>query len=186
MRKLIIWNLMTLDGYFEGKSPWDLSYHQLAWGEELRAYALEIGRQADLLVFGRKTYEGMAAHWTEATEELEIKDYMNAIAKIVASRSLDRADWNNTRIMRDIVGEITALKGQPGKDIFVFGSADLTDSLLKAGLVDEIRLCIVPVVLGGGNPHFKPAEAPRVFTLLETRPLKTGGVILRYAPAPEG
>lgn len=128
----------------------------------------------------------MAAHWTEATEELEIKDYMNAIAKIVATHSLDRADWNNTRIVRDIVGEITTIKAQPGKDIFVFGSADLSDSLLKAGLVDEIRLCIVPVVLGGGNPHFKPAETPWVFTLLETRPLKTGGVILRYAPAAEG
>ena len=183
MRRLIIWNLMTLDGYFEGKSPWDLDYHQLAWGEELRAYALEISRQADLLVFGRKTYEGMAAHWVDASEELEIKAFMNAIAKIVVSRSLDRAAWNNTRVVRDIVCELTRLKAQPGKDIFVFGSADLTDGLLKAGLVDEIRLCLVPVVLGGGNPHFKPAETPRVFTLLETRPLKTGGVILRYAPA---
>ena len=183
MRRLIIWNLMTLDGYFEGKSPWDLDYHELAWGEELRAYALEISRQADLLVFGRKTYEGMAAHWVDASEELEIKAFMNAIAKIVVSRSLDRAAWNNTRVVRDIVGELTRLKAQPGKDIFVFGSADLTDGLLKAGLVDEIRLCLVPVVLGGGNPHFKPAETPRVFTLLETRPLKTGGVILRYAPA---
>lgn len=186
MRKLIIWNLMTLDGYFEGKSPWDLGFHERVWGDELRAYSLEIGRQADLLVFGRKTYEGMAAYWIDATEELEIKAYMNAIAKIVVSRSLDRADWNNTRIVRDVVGEITTLKAQPGKDIFVFGSAELTDSLLKAGLVDEIRLCIVPVVLGGGNPHFKPAETPRVFTLLETRPLKTGGVILRYAPALAG
>ena len=133
MRKLIIWNLMTLDGYFEGKSPWDLDYHQLAWGEELRAYALEISRQADLLVFGRKTYEGMAAHWVDASEELEIKAFMNAIAKIVVSRSLDRAAWNNTSVVRDIVGELTRLKAQPGKDIFVFGSADLTDGLLKAG-----------------------------------------------------
>lgn len=184
MRKLIIWNLMTLDGYFEGKSPWDLAFHEHVWGGELRAYSLEIGRDADLLVFGRKTYEGMAAYWVDAAEELEIKEYMNAIAKIVVSRTLTHADWNNTRIVRDIVGELTTLKAQPGKDIFVFGSAELTDSLLKAGLVDEIRLCIVPVVLGGGNPHFKQAETPRVFTLLETRPLKTGGVVLRYAPAP--
>lgn len=184
MRKLIIWNLMTLDGYFEGKSPWDLAFHERVWGGELRAYSLEIGRDADLLVFGRKTYEGMAAYWVDAAEELEIKEYMNAIAKIVVSRTLTHADWNNTRIVRDIVGELTTLKAQPGKDIFVFGSAELTDSLLKAGLVDEIRLCIVPVVLGGGNPHFKQAETPRVFTLLETRPLKTGGVVLRYAPAP--
>lgn len=183
MRKLIMWNLMTLDGYFEGRSPWDLGYHQLAWGDELRDYSLEISRQTDLLVFGRKTYEGMAAHWTEATEELEIKEYMNSIAKIVVSRTLTHADWNNTRVVSDPIAELKKLKAQPGKDIFIFGSAELCDSLLKAGLVDEIRICLVPVVLGGGNPHFKPAETPRQFKLLESRPVKTGAVILRYAPA---
>jgi len=183
MRKLIIWNLMTLDGYFEGRSPWDLGYHQLAWGDELRDYSLEISRQTDLLVFGRKTYEGMAAHWTEATEELEIKEYMNSIAKIVASRTLTHADWNNTRVVSDPVAELKKLKAQPGKDIFIFGSAELCDSLLKAGLVDEIRICLVPVVLGGGNPHFKPAENPRMLRLLEAKPVKTGAVILRYETA---
>ncbi|RCW27193.1 dihydrofolate reductase [Ciceribacter lividus] len=182
MRKLIIWNLMTLDGYFEGKTPWDLGFHELVWGNELRDYSLEIGRQTDLLVFGRKTYEGMAAYWPEATNETEIKEYMNTIAKIAVSRTLTHADWNNTRVVRDPVSELKTLKQQPGKDIFIFGSAELCDSLLKADLIDEIRLCLVPVVLGGGNPHFKPAETPRPFTLLESRPIKTGAVILRYAP----
>jgi len=183
MRKLIIWNLMTLDGYFEGRSPWDLRYHQLAWGDELRDYSLEIGRQTDLLAFGRKTYEGMAAHWTDATEELEIKEYMNSIAKIVVSRTLTHADWNNTRVVSDPIAELKKLKAQPGKDIFIFGSAELCDSLLKAELVDEIRICLVPVVLGGGNPHFKPDETPRMLRLLDARPVKTGAVILRYEPA---
>ncbi|MFA7413609.1 MAG: dihydrofolate reductase family protein [Rhizobium sp.] len=183
MRKLIIWNLMTLDGYFEGRSPWDLRYHQLAWGDELRDYSLEISRQTDLLVFGRKTYEGMAAHWTDATEELEIKEYMNSIAKIVVSRTLTHADWNNTRVVSDPIAELKKLKAQPGKDIFIFGSAELCNSLLKAELVDEIRICLVPVVLGGGNPHFKPAEAPRMLRLLDAKPVKTGAVILRYEPA---
>lgn len=181
MRKLIIWNLMTLDGYFEGKAPWDLHFHELAWGDELSAYALEISRQTDLLVFGRKTYEGMAAYWPDATNEPEIKAYMNSIAKIVASRSLEKADWNNTRIVRDPVSELKTLTEQTGKDIFIFGSAELCDDLLKADLIDEIRICLVPVVLGGGNPHFKPSEEPKQLTLLETRPVKTGAVILRYA-----
>ncbi len=181
MRKLIIWNLMTLDGYFEGKAPWDLTFHELAWGDELRDYSLEVSRQTDLLVFGRKTYEGMAAYWPEAADETEIKAYMNSIAKIVASRSLEKADWNNTHIVRDAVSELKMLKQQPGKDIFIFGSAELCDDLLKAGLIDEIRICLVPVVLGGGNPHFKPTETPRQLTLLETRTVKTGAVILRYA-----
>jgi len=181
MRKLITWNLMTLDGYFEGKAPWDLSFHELVWGDELRDYSLEISRQTDLLVFGRKTYEGMAAYWPEATNETEIKEYMNAIAKIAVSRTLTHADWNNTRVVRDPVAELKTLKQQPGKDIFIFGSAELCDSLLKADLIDEIRICLVPVVLGGGNPHFKPSETPKQLTLLETRPVKTGAVILRYA-----
>ncbi len=181
MRKLITWNLMTLDGYFEGKAPWDLSFHELAWGDELRAYSLEISRQTDLLVFGRKTYEGMAAYWPEATNEPEIKEYMNAIAKIAVSRTITHADWNNTRVVSDPIAELKKLKEQPGKDIFIFGSAELCDSLLKANLIDEIRICLVPGVLGGGNPHFKPSEEPKQLTLLETRPVKTGAVILRYA-----
>ncbi|MFT4181436.1 MAG: dihydrofolate reductase, partial [Rhizobium sp.] len=85
MRKLVIWNLMTLDGYFEGTKPWDLDFHMLAWGDELEHYATELGKEGDLLIFGRKTYEGMAAYWPTATETPEIAAYMNGIAKIAAS-----------------------------------------------------------------------------------------------------
>ena len=85
-------------------------------------------------------------------------------------------------MVRDPVEELKALKQQPGKTIFVFGSAELADSLAKAGLVDEYRICLVPVMLGGGNPHFKPASEQVALKLLEAKPLKTGGVILRYEP----
>ena len=81
--KLIVWNLMTLDGCFEGAEPWDLAFHELAWGPELRALSLEFGAGAQALVFGRKTYEGMAAYWPNAEEEGEIKSYMNALPKLV-------------------------------------------------------------------------------------------------------
>ena len=183
MRKLVVWNLMTLDGYFEGDKPWAIDFHTLAWGEELQLYAQEFGREGDLLVFGRKTYEGMAEYWPNAEEEPEIKEYMNGIAKIAVSRTMRTAGWNNTRVVSDPVAELEKLKQQPGKTIFIFGSAELADSLLKAGLVDEIRLCLVPVILGGGNPHFKPANEQVPLKLLESRPLKTGAVILRYEPA---
>ncbi|MBB3608238.1 dihydrofolate reductase family protein [Rhizobium sp. BK602] len=182
MRKLVIWNLMTLDGYFEGTKPWDLDFHMLAWGDELERYATELGQESDLLIFGRKTYEGMAAYWPTATETPDIAGYMNGIAKIAASRTMTSADWNNTRVVADIVSEVRTLKDEPGKTIFVFGSAEVTNVLLKAGLVDEIRLCLVPVVLGAGNPHFKPASEQRPMKLIDSRPLKTGAVILRYAP----
>lgn len=184
MRKLIVWNLVTLDGYFEGKTPWDIGFHEKAWGPELEALSESFGEEGDLLVFGRKTYEGMAAYWPGADEGGKVKDYMNNIAKLAVSRTLETADWNNTRIVRDPVAELTALKQQPGRTIFIFGSAELTASLLGAGLIDEIRLCLVPVLLGGGNPFFKPAGDQQSLTLLEAQPTAKGSVILRYAPQP--
>ena len=181
MRKLVVWNLMTLDGYFEGTKPWDIGFHTLVWGPELEAYSEQFGKEGDLLVFGRKTYEGMAAYWTTTEDEDNIKPYMNSIAKIAVSRTLTEATWNNTRVVSDPVAELTKLKRQDGKTIFIFGSAELADGMLKAGLVDEIRICLVPVILGSGNPHFKPASEQRALTLIESTATKNGGVILRYA-----
>jgi dihydrofolate reductase len=184
MSRLIVWNLITLDGCFEGEKKWDLAFHGHAWGDELAAMSIEFGARARLLVFGRVTYEGMKTYWTTTEEELETKAFMNALPKLVASRTLKSSDWNNTRMTGDIVGELSRLREEPGKDIFVFGSADLTDTLLKAGLVDELMIGLVPTVLGRGNRFFKDREAQQSFDLIEARPLKTGTVILRYAPKP--
>ncbi len=181
MRKLIAWNLMTLDGYFEGETPWDLSFHKHAWGPELMALSEQFGREGDLLVFGRKTYEGMAAYWPNADEdESTIKEYMNRIAKIAVSTMMQDAGWNNTRVVSDPVIELQKLKAQDGKTIFVFGSAQLLASLMKAGLVDEYRICIVPVLLGRGNPLFKSAEQLTELTLVSSQIAGNGAVILNY------
>jgi dihydrofolate reductase len=182
MRKLVVWNLMTLDGYFEGTKAWDIDFHHLAWGPELEAYSEQFGEEGDLLVFGRKTYEGMAAYWTTAEGEEAVKAYMNRIAKIAVSRTMTTAEWNNTRVVSDPVAELSKLKAEEGKTIFIFGSAELADSLLKEGLIDEIRICLVPVVLGGGNPHFKPATAPLPLRLIESSTTAKGAIILRYEP----
>lgn len=182
MRKLVVWNLMTLDGYVEGTKPWDIEFHNLAWGPELEKYAEQFGEESDLLVFGRKTYEGMAAYWPSAESENKIKAYMNSIAKIAVSRTMEKADWNNTRVVIDPVSELRRLKEKDGKTILIFGSAELADTLLKAGLVDEIRVCLVPVILGRGNPHFKPADAQQPLKLLDSSVTKSGAVILRYEP----
>jgi dihydrofolate reductase len=80
------------------------------------------------------------------------------------------------------VAELQKFKAEDGKTIFVFGSAELADSLLKARLIDEIRICLVPVVLGGGNPHFKPASSPLPLRLIESSTTQKGAIILRYAP----
>lgn len=178
MSKLIMWNLVTLDGYFEGEKPWDLEFHNKAWGPELRALSEEFGEKAEVLVFGRRTYEGMASYWKTA-EPGKITTYMNALPKLVASRTLTSADWNNTRVTGDIASEIERLKASSKKNLYVFGSADLIDSLLESGLVDEIMLCVVPVLLGSGAPLFKPGRTGDL-KLIEARPLSNGAMILRY------
>ena len=184
MAKVIVWNLMTLEGFFEGKEKWDLAFHADAWGDELSDLSSDFGRKAGLLVFGRVTYEGMKAYWTSAEEEGETKVFMNALPKLVASRSLKGSDWNNTTVTADIAGDLARRKAEPGKDIYVFGSAELTESLLAAGLVDEMMLAVAPVTLGQGTPFFKPGAEKRRFTLIAARPLKNGTVILHYGLKP--
>lgn len=182
MAKVIIWNLVTLDGYFEGTEKWDLSFHNDAWGEELDALSKEFGKRAQCLVFGRVTHDGMKAYWTSATtEDGEVTRYMNALPKLVASRTITSSDWNNTRVTADIVGEIARLRAAPGKDVLVFGSAELCDALPKEKQVDELMLAVVPVRLGAGTPFFKAGGERQKLELLESRPLKNGTVILRYA-----
>ncbi len=180
MRKIIMWNMVTLDGYFEGTNKWDIDFHSAGWGKDLEELSLEQLSGADLLLFGRITYEGMASYWPSATEE--VAELMNAIPKVVFSRTLERADWNNTRIARDAESEVAQLRTQDGKDVYVFGSADLCASLMQAGLIDEYRIGVNPILLGSGNPLFKPMPSSQSVKLLEARALNSGCVLLRYAP----
>jgi dihydrofolate reductase len=181
MAQLIMWNLVTLEGFFEGAKKWDLDFHEYAWGEELQQLSLEQLKTADALLFGRVTYEGMAAYWTTATGT--IADAMNSVPKVVFSRTLAKADWNNTRLVReDAAGEVTRLKKASARNLYVFGSADLSATLMKHDLFDEYRLCVAPVVLGAGTPLFKPTGERKRMTVRETRPLKTGAVILFCEP----
>ena len=183
MRRLIMWNLQTLDGYFEGKAPWDLEFHEAAWGEELKQFSLDQIKDVGAVLYGRATYEGMASHWSK--EKGPVAEFMNDIPKVVFSRTLDAATWKNTRLVRrDAAEEIAELKRGEGKDLFVFGSAKLSDSLLRRGLFDELRICVAPVVLGTGVPLFKPGSPRQNLTLRETRSLDTGGIILWYGAKP--
>jgi dihydrofolate reductase len=180
-RRLITWNLQSLDGYFEGPELWSLDFHLMAWGDELRQFSLAQGREVGVLLFGRTTYEGMAAHWSKSTDE--IADFMNSVPKIVFSNTLAEATWNNTRLVRgEAADAVRQLKGERGKDLFIFGSARLCDSLIRQDLIDEYRVCIAPVVLREGTPLFKPGGEMQRLHLLECRGLQTGGVLLRYAP----
>jgi dihydrofolate reductase len=182
MRRVVAWNVMTLDGDFEGARSWDLDMHGTVWGDELQEFSLSQGEEIGTLLFGRRTYEGMRDYWT--AEVGPVATMMNGIEKAVASRTLETADWSNSRLLKGEAGEtVRALKAEAGKDVFVFGSADLLATLMAEGLVDEYRLCLAPVVWGGGTPLFKPEAGRTHFALREARPLKTGGVILFYETA---
>lgn len=181
MKKLIMWNMITLDGYFEGSKKWDIAWHEYVWGDELEKFSIEQFRDIGMLVFGRVTYEGMASYWSTASGETA--RLMNSIPKVVFSRTLKGADWNNTRLVKDnAVEEIPKLKREPGKDIYIFGSANLSASLMEHGLIDEYRLGLNPILLGKGNPLFKPGQDETKMKLVEARPMKSGVVILRYQP----
>lgn len=180
MRKLIMWNLVTLDGYFEGENSWDLGFHELVWGKELEEFSIVQLKSADMLVFGKTTYKGMADYWSK--EEGEIAEFMNEIQKVVCSSTLETADWNNTTIIKDAVTKIPELKRKGNGNMFVFGSGNLSESLMKAGLFDEYRLCIVPVFLGSGRLLFNHGIPYQKLKLVEARPLTNGGVIHKYVP----
>ncbi len=179
MRKLIMWNLVSLDGFFEGAKSWDLGWHESVWGDELERLSIDQLKSADMLLFGRVTYEGMAGYWPSAKGE--VADRMNNIRKVVFSRTLEKASWNNTKLVKgNAAEEVAKLKEQSGKDLFIFGSANLSSTLMRHHLIDEYRLCLAPIVLGAGTPLFKASPETMKLKLIEARPLKSGGVILRY------
>jgi dihydrofolate reductase len=175
-----MWNIITLDGYFEGNQNWDLSFHNVVWGQELEKLSIDQLHLADYLIFGRVTYEGMAAYWTKA--EGEIADLMNRIPKIVFSRTLKFANWNNTTLISDnATDEIEKLKVKDGNDLYVFGSANLSETFINANLFDEYRIGIAPIILGSGRPLFRQGIIPKNLSLVSTQQLLTGGVVLKYA-----
>ena len=178
MRRLITWNMLSLDGFFAapgGHLDW------FVFEDELDRYIKESQLATDTLLFGRATYEGMAAYWT--TAEGDIADFMNGVTKYVFSRTLDRADWNKTTLVKgDAADAVRRLKEESGKDIFVFGSADFTATLMRDKLIDEYRIGLNPVILGKGIPLFKEGIERVRLRLTMTKPLKSGVVILHYEP----
>jgi dihydrofolate reductase len=184
MKKIFAFIMTTLDGYYEGP---DQEFDFWVVDEEFNRFAVEQLNEAGTLLFGRVTYEGMAAYWpTPAAEQDDprVAARMNGLSKIVVSRTLAKAEWANTRLIGDDVGEqLPKLKRQPGKDIAILGSSELTVSLLKIGLVDEVRLMVNPVVLGAGTSVFRTADERISLKLLKTRPFDSGNVLLYYQPA---
>jgi len=195
MRKLIVCNIMSLDGYYEGPGknvmalPFDLGFDP---------YNAQRLRAADTLLLGRTSFEGFKSYWPSLADnpdappiEREISRLNNAIEKIVVSDTLtpeQTAPWNNTRIIKrsDTHEQIAEVKRASGKEILVLGSHRLWNDLLTAGLVDELHLMIGPAVLGAGTPAFE-VGSPVPLELLESRTLDGSQLVLtRYAVGHQG
>jgi dihydrofolate reductase len=184
MRNLYVFNMITVDGFFEGAQKWDLGWHNV--DAEFNDFAIAQLDATGMLLFGRVTYAGMAGYWASPDaikDDAQVANRMNAIPKAVFSRTLEKADWNNTRLIKtNIPEEILKLKQASGKEIALFGSANLMATLAQHNLVDEYRLIVNPVVLGKGGPLFAGTLGPLKLKLLQARPFESGNVLLCYQP----
>jgi dihydrofolate reductase len=181
MRKMILFNMATSDGFFAGPNG-EIDWHNV--DDEFNEFAIDQLNSAGGLLFGRKTYQVMESYWpTPAALEGDpiVADKMNNLSKIVFSRTLDKADWNNTRLVKNnIAEEISKLKQQPGKDLYLFGSADLAVTLIQRGLIDEFRVMVNPVVLGEGLALFQDVHQKLNLKPLKARTFRNGNVLLYY------
>lgn len=147
----------------------------------LKKIKLDWIRQAGMHAMGRVTYNEMAAHWPASTAEYAAP--MNELPKVVFSKTLESADWNDSRVMRgDLAEELSALRREPGGDIIAWGGASFVQALSRQGLVDEYRLVINPVALGVGLPLFRDLSEPIELALLEARTFPSGSALHVYRP----
>jgi dihydrofolate reductase len=185
MRKVHVFDNVSLDGFFTDEKN-DMSWaHQR--DEEWNAFAGGNAGGSGELLFGRVTYEMMAAFWPtpQAAQMLpDVAAGMNAMPKIVFSRTLDTVSWQNTTLLKgDLVSEVTRLKQQPGPDLVILGSGSIVSQLTEARLIDEYQIVVSPIVLGRGRTLFDTVRGKLNLTLMKTRAFKNGNVVLWYEPA---
>ncbi len=172
---------MSLDGFFAGHNG---EIDWVVWDDETADYSKALLKSVGMIVFGRVTYELMAQYWPTArppAEDPVIIDAMNSLPKIVFSKTLDKVEWNNSRLVRgDLLEEITKLKQQSGKDMVIYGSGTIVSALTQSGLIDEYLLFVNPIVLGSGKPLFAGLKERVPLKLLTNKSFKCGVVLLHY------
>jgi dihydrofolate reductase len=182
MGKLIVYNFLTANGNFKGARE-DVSWAKNNSPEEM-AFAAENLTSGNTLLLGRVTYQMMAGYWPtkEAIKQNpQVAEGMNKAEKIVFSRTLNKVEWNNTRIEKgDIQQEVKKLKQASGKDLTVLGSGSIVNQMAEKGLVDEFQLMIHPVIVGGGTQILKDIPSHLELKLVNTRTFKSGVIVLFY------
>ena len=183
MRRVLFFVMVTIDGYYAGPNG-EIDWHNT--DDEFNEFAIEQLDEVDTLLFGRVTYEMMAAYWPTPDairDDPAVAGRMNAIPKIVFSSTMGDPRWQSTRLVRDnLAHEVTLLKQKPGKDLIIFGSSDLAASFVDHDLLDEARIMINPVVLGGGKPVLGGVHDRLKFKLTRTRSFRSGNILLYYQP----
>jgi dihydrofolate reductase len=190
VRKIISLTHLSLDGFASGPND-ELDW--ISYDDELERYAHSMHDLTDAVIWGRRTYEGMASYWLTVPGDpnstpaaLEHARWLDNATKIVVSRTLDRIEWNNTQntvlIKDNIAEEIHKIKQQPGKDIWFLGSTNLAQTFMQLDLIDEYRININPTVLGRGKPLFAGVNRNFQLKLLEARTFTSGVVAMRHEP----
>jgi len=183
MRKIIVLSYLSLDGFtasMDGTADW------IVWDKSVNDYYKETQRTTDAVIFGKTSYQSLEGYWATgkaAAEDPEMIEFINQTKKIVFSKTLEKADWNNSTLMREIVPrEIEEMKQQPGGHFLIMGSGSIVSQLANADLIDEYRFIVIPVVLGEGKPYFQGLKHKVTLRFLETRTFNCGNVLQRYQP----
>ena len=184
MPKLIAFEQVSLDGFFvDGKGDMSWAHRQDA---EWNAFTSSNASGDGALLFGRVTYEMMASFWPTpaAMERLPaVAKGMNQMPKLVCSRTLQKASWNNTTLLkRDLAAEVRKRKQEPGPDMAILGSGSIVSQLAQAGLIDEFQIVVNPIVLGQGRTLFEGVKEKIALKLVKSQAFGNGNVVLYYVP----
>ena len=186
MPRLIVFNSVTLDGYFTDKNG-DMSWAHKQSDPEWDEFVEENASGGGVLVFGRITYEMMKSFWPTpaALQHFPVvAERMNNLPKVVFSRTLDQADWKNTTLVNgDLAAEIRKMKEGPGEDMAIMGSGSIVSQLAQEGLIDEFQLVLNPIALGQGRTMFEGIKEKLALKHTKTRAFGNGNVLLCYEPA---
>jgi dihydrofolate reductase len=171
---------MSIDGVFEEPGHWSGPW----FGEDAGKFKWNELQNADAQLLGRLTYEGFAKAWPTMQGTGEFGERMNSMPKYLVSSTLDSGEWENTTVLKgDVAEEVARLKAQPGNDLLIAGSGQLVRALTEAGLIDEYRFMLHPVILGAGKRLFPEGTAKFGLKHVDTLPMSTGIVVLTYHPA---
>ena len=186
-RKVLGWITLSMDGFAAGPDN-DMSWLAEHVSHDLMmAYDEGIWRGVSTAVMGRTNYEGFLGYWppvakdpTASPRDRELAIWLDTVEKVVFSRTMQRAEWQNTRVSADLEGEIRSLKKAPGRDILVLNSASIIHGLMNSELLDEFQMIVLPVILGGGMRFFPDGLKSSKWQLASTATFPTGAVVLRY------